>query len=59
MANLYENNFLTPFCPTHNISCPYYNTKKAKCKMYLIEKELPYKECDAFYDIEDDYNEDD
>lgn len=45
-----------PFCPTPDLSCPYYALNSGRCRMYDEEEVLPYGECDAFFGLdEDDY----
>ena len=53
MKNLVER----PYCPVDDFSCPYYSIKTGKCKMYDKEGCLPYDECDAFYGLEEDEDE--
>lgn len=41
-----------PQCPAGDYLCPYYDS--GDCVMYRIDHELPYDECDAFFDEEDE-----
>lgn len=47
MAKYYE-------CPTNNFGCPYWDWKRHKCAMEMIEGEGPANECDEY----DAYNND-
>ena len=48
MAKYYE-------CPTSNIGCPYWDWKRHKCAMEVMEGAGPANECDEY----DAYNSDD
>lgn len=45
-----------PECPVYDPSCPYCS-QTGICKMYEEEGCLPYDECDAFYGLEEEEEE--
>lgn len=55
MAKTYERD-LYPDCPAQDWSCPYLGDN-GKCLMYDEEGCLPYDECDEFYGLEEEEEE--
>lgn len=55
MAKTYERD-LYPDCPAQDWSCPYLGDN-GKCLMYNEEGCLPYDECDEFYGLEEEEEE--
>ena len=49
----------TPYCPTDDWTCPYYHRDTGRCIMEVEEGVSPYDECEAFYDLEEEEEEDD
>ena len=45
---------LCPYCPVDDLDCPYYHIKSGKCRMYDREGVTPYDECDAFYGLDEE-----
>ena len=48
-----------PYCPTDDWSCPYHNHDNGRCMMDVMDGTPPYEECDAFYDYEENEEEED
>ena len=55
MAKIY-NEDMFPDCPVYDLSCPYLGSD-GKCMMFKEENVLPYDECDAFYGMEEEEEE--
>lgn len=51
------NDDMFPMCPMDDFSCPYYSEETGRCMMFEQENVLPFDECDAFCDIDDDADE--
>lgn len=43
-----------PICPSQDWSCPYYGKYTCRCMMYDEEGVTPYEECDNFFDMEEE-----
>lgn len=55
MAKTYERD-LYPDCPAYDWSCPYLGDN-GRCMMYKEEGCPPYDECDEFYGLEEEEEE--
>lgn len=55
MARVYERD-LYPDCPAQDWSCPYLGDN-GRCMMYKEEGCPPYDECDEFYGLEEEKEE--
>lgn len=55
MARIYDENMF-PVCPVQDWSCPYLG-KDGRCMMFKEENCLPYDECDAWYGLEEEEEE--
>lgn len=52
--NTWENTH--PICPNPDFTCPYYNIT-GRCNMFEKENCLPYEECDAWYSLDEEDEE--
>lgn len=43
-----------PLCPEEDYICPYFNGENGHCMMYAETNDFPQKECDAFFDWDED-----
>ena len=54
MTKIYEDDMF-PICPTDGDGdCPYFNVKTYRCMMFKEENVLPFDECDAFFEYEEE-----
>lgn len=47
MPRVYDDDMF-PECPTYDFTCPYF--KDNRCMMFKETNDLPYNECDAFWE---------
>ncbi len=52
-----EAGYDTPYCPVDDWSCPYHHHDTGRCIMDVTEGVPPYDECDAFYGLEEEEEE--
>jgi len=52
-----EAGYDTPYCPADDWSCPYYHRDTGRCIMDVEEGVPPYDECDEFYGLEEEEEE--
>ena len=63
MAKVYKEDMF-PICPEFEMlsikdteDCPYFNRNSNRCMMFKEENCLPYNECDAFWDYDEESDE--